>query len=127
MYEIYKNISTGEVGVVTGASYRPFGKKEFWFDVVNYDTGRHRVRWTQASDLVPASEEEWWAYLKKVNEHRYEIWKQRPPRKNAERDKYIYEQRQAGRTYKSIGDEFGLTSQRIKGICEVEARRGRSK
>ena len=123
MHELRKNITTGEVGHVIWVLNRPYGKEEVWLDVINYETGRHRTKKFPPSELEPATEDEYWIYLKKVNEHRYEIWKQRPPRKNADRDKYIYEQRKAGRTYKSIGDEFNLTSQRIKAICEMEERR----
>ena len=34
-----------------------------------------------------------------------------------DRNKYIIEQRKTGRTYKNIGEEFGLTRQRIEFIC----------
>ena len=37
--------------------------------------------------------------------------------KNSERNERIYEQRKLGRTLKSIGDEFGLSSERIRGLC----------
>jgi len=37
--------------------------------------------------------------------------------KNSERNEKIYEQRKLGRTLKSIGDEFGLSSERIRGLC----------
>ena len=37
--------------------------------------------------------------------------------KNWERNERIYEQKKLGRTLKSIGDEFGLSSERIRGLC----------
>ena len=39
------------------------------------------------------------------------------PTKNFERNEKILEQRNLGRTLKSIGDEFGLSPERIRGIC----------
>jgi hypothetical protein len=39
------------------------------------------------------------------------------PTENFERNEKILEQRNLGRTLKSIGDEFGLSKDRIRGIC----------
>jgi hypothetical protein len=39
------------------------------------------------------------------------------PTKNLERNEKILEQRNLGRTLKSIGDEFGLSKDRIRIIC----------
>lgn len=42
-----------------------------------------------------------------------------------DRNKYIYEQRKTGRTFKSIGKEIGVTPQRIRDLCIREERRER--
>ena len=44
------------------------------------------------------------------------------PTENLERNKKILEQRNLGRTLKSIGDEFGLSTARIRTICLQQER-----
>lgn len=45
--------------------------------------------------------------------------------KNAHRDEYIFTERQKGRTYKDIGQEFGITPHRVRQVCVYVARQKR--
>lgn len=44
-------------------------------------------------------------------------------RKHEQRDNEIYARRKAGRTYKSLSSEFGISLERVRQICEKAKRR----
>ena len=47
-------------------------------------------------------------------------------RKNIQRDEYIFSERQKGRTYKDIGQELGISVERVRQVC-VQVSRDRRK
>lgn len=126
----FVRLESGEVGIVSNCLYKkwPLGGYEVVKVAVRYtstETARERTKWLNPNDVVYVSKEDYDAYIRseKVQAAHKRARANSSHSKYAERDAHILELREQGRTYASIGAEYGLTSQRIHTICRNERRR----
>ena len=118
----YVRLDSGEIGIVDGYGSPKVGKTFVMY--FSLETSRRRRAYFDEDNLKHISREEFIKILK--GDEYKSAYESHSRRKYKERDSYIYEQRNSGRTYKSIADEFNLTSQRVMQICNMEARRRRN-
>ena len=122
----YVRLDSGEVGFIV-TDYRYHSPKEIpsligknYVMYFSLETSRRRHAYFDEDKLQHISEEE---YIKILRGEEYKsVFESHSQRKHKERDSYIYKQRKNGRTYTSIGNQFGITSERVKQICDKEQR-----
>lgn len=123
----FVRLDSGEVGFIS-RDYGYHSPKEIqsltgknYVVYFSLKTSRRRRAYFDEDKLQHISRE---VFIKILKGNEYQsVFESHSRRKYKERDSYIYEQRSSGRTYKSIADEFNLTAQRVKQICDMEARR----